>query len=754
MKKYIILFLSALALCSCAKGPEMPAPYVEVNQDYIVVPSFSIAYGITVESNTQWKLSVPESWVSASVTSGAGNADLVFSVQDNMGGARSCVVELSDLKSKVVKPIRIDQNGTNGPEYLPVATIRQMETSGPHTLASGRLKAFVLSNYSEANYANGQMALGDSFTAPSSGINVLSADGYVAFEQGCEVDVDLKGAVLSRQDGVLTLALASRPQQTRTSTVSLVPCDVSYSQMQSGNYESMYVRIKNFQVLEEYVGGTYVRSPVLEDESDNHVRLAVREDASFSAAFYNRGKGDISGIARPLAGGMPVLEPTREDDAPFSRLRFGAPGVEELPYVFSFLTWQDLDGCPKYLIYHELTYNPATKLVQGVVAEDEDESVAATLELTAYGEDETKINGQKTWYWSEYAGHDNVMCTGFVSQDCKTTPTAECGWWWNVPLKTSLPAKINVSFGLAGTNYALREWLLSWSKDKRTWHPAESSVFIELSRTDGAYYLYYTVPLTLTESFNSGDTFYVKLCPQGSQGCNGGMGLDGHGSSCQINLHSALVISEEVEQRTKVPANAYYFEPFDRLTAGMDYFYGEKLAAMLNYSGGEYSEWTPAKKMLLDMDTRDVYERPGYAQIGFVNEERGGSRTEYRNYPGTLILPELGEGGDFTLSFKAARYRNACVDRPGNRVAVPDIVHPDISKGVVRLLPEDTEAVFEETKSATAQFSGMPYDKFKTYTLTIKGATAGTKIAFTSVAATSEDMTRWFIDDITLVKNE
>ena len=94
------------------------------------------------------------------------------------------------------------------------------------------------------------------------------------------------------------------------------------------------------------------------------------------------------------------------------------------------------------------------------------------------------------------------------------------------------------------------------------------------------------------------------------------------------------------------------------------------------------------------------------------------------------------------------------MDRPGNRVAVPDIVHPDISKGVVRLLPEDTQAVFEETGSATTQFSGMPYDKFRTYTLTIKGATAGTKIAFTSVATTSNDMTRWFIDDITLIKKE
>lgn len=754
MKKYIVAFIFFLALFSCAKGPDMPAPYVEVDQDCIVVPSFGITYRVSVESNTQWKLSISDSWVSTSDLDGAGNAELSFTIQENTGAARSCTVEIADIRSKVVRPIRFEQNGTRDPEYLSVAALRQMETSDPRRLSGGRLVAFVLSRYPEANYEDGQMALGDSFTAPSSGINVITADGFVAFEQGCELEADLNGALLSRVDGILTLTLVSRPEKTRTSTVELVPCEVSFSQLQGGEYESMYVCIRDVQVVQEYVGGSFARCPELEDESGNHILLSVREDASFGAALYNRGRGDVCGIAGGVSGGMPVLRPTCEDDAAFSTQRFGPPGVEELPYVFSFLTWQQQDACPKYLVYHELTYNPETKLVRGVVAEDIDPSVGATLELTCYGADATKIQGQKTYYWAEAAGHDNVLCTGFVSQNCKTKPAAECGWWWNVPLKTSLPPNINVSFGLAGTDYSLSDWLLSWSKDKQTWHDAESIVRIDMSRTAGPYYLYYTVPLTLTENFDAGDTFYVKLCPQGSRGCIGVENLDGHGASCQINLHSALVISEELERHTRVPANAAYFEPFDKLTAGMDYFYGEKLAAMLNFSGKEYAEWDPAKQMLLDADTRDVYERPGYAQIGFVNEERAGQRTSYKNVPGTLVLPELTEAGDYTLSFKAARYRNACLDRLGNKGAVPDIVHPDISKGVVRLLPEGTQASFVETGTAVARFSGMPYDAFKTYTLTIKGATAGMKIAFTSVPTSSNDMTRWFIDDILLVKNE
>lgn len=754
MKKILFILLSLTAFYSCIKTPEMAAPYLEVNQDYIAVPSFSTECRISLESNTQWKLSVSEDWVETTLTSGVGNAALTFSVKDNEGEKRSCKLIIDDLLSKVSREIRIEQNGTKGPEYVSVASLRALEpASGSYSVTGGRLSAIVLTNYSSANYSSGQMAVGDSFSEAGSGINVKTPDGYVAYKQGSELDIDLAGATLSRQSGILTLELSSKPVQTPTSTVSITPCDVTFTQLMSGDYESMFVRVSNYQVTEDYIGGTFVRCPVLENEQGEHVRVSVREDASFSSTLYNRGKGSICGIAAPAVSAMPVLEPTREDDADLSRLRFGAPGVEQLPYVFSFLTYQDMDACPKYLKYYEQHYNPVTKLVQGIVAEDEDESVAATLELTCFGEDETKIANQRTSYWSESAGHDNIVCSGFVSQNCKTTPTAECGWWWSVPLKMTLPPRINISFGLAGTNYALREWLLSWSKDKHTWHPAESSVTIDMSRSEGPFYLYYTVPLVLTEPFSSGDVLYIKLCPQGDRAVVGSTGQDGHGSSCTVNLHSALVISEESEQRTKAPSDAFYFQPFDKLTAGMDYFYGDKLAAMLNYSGSEYAAWTEAKKPLLDFDTKDVYERPGYAQIGFVNEEKGGSRSSYKNYPGILVLPVLGEGGSFRLTFKAARYRNACVDRPGNRGSVPDIVHPDISKGVVRLFPEDTQAYFEETKTSIAQFSGMPYDKFRTYSLTIKGATPDTKIAFTSVPQSPEDMTRWFIDDITLYKD-
>lgn len=732
----------------------MASPYIEVNQDYVVVPRFSTVCQILLESNTRWTLSVSEGWVDATVKSGVGDASLSFSIQDNDGEKRTCRIVVKDILSKVSKEISIEQNGTKGPEYITVASLRAMEpASGAYSIAGGRLSAIVLTNYSSANYPVGEMALGDSFSDAFSGINVKTPDGDVSYKQGSEVDVDLAGAILSRQGGILTLELSSKPQQTLTNAVNITPCDINAAQLLSGDYESMFVRVSNYQVTEEYIGGTYVRCPVLENEQREHVKIYVRETASFSSILYNRGKGSICGIAAAPVSGMPILEPTKEEDADLSRLRFGSPGVEELPYVFSFLTYQDVDGCPKYLKYYEQHYNPATKLVQGIVAEDEDESVAATLELTCYGEDDTKIANQRTSYWSEAAGHDNIVCSGFVSQNCKTTPTAECGWWWSVPLKMTLPPRINVTFGLAGTNYALREWLLFWSKDKKNWHAAESSVTIDMSRSEGPFYLYYTVPLTLTETFNSGDVFYVKICPQGDRAVIGSTGQDGHGASCTVNLHSALVISEESEQRTKVPSGVFYFQPFDKLTAGMDYFYGDKLAAMLNYSGNEYASWSPAKKALLDADTKDVYERPGYAQIGFVNEEKGGSRSSYKNYPGTLVLPVLGQGGNFRLTFKAARYRNACVDRLGNRGSVPDIVHPDISKGVVRLLPEDTEAYFEETKSSVAQFSGMPYDKFKLFALTIKGATSDTKITFTSVPKSSEEMTRWFIDDITLYKD-
>ena len=87
---------------------------------------------------------------------------------------------------------------------------------------------------------------------------------------------------------------------------------------------------------------------------------------------------------------------------------------------------------------------------------------------------------------------------------------------------------------------------------------------------------------------------------------------------------------------TSKPVGAVYFEPFDGLTEGLDYLYGDKLAAMLNYCGSDISEWSAELKN--GLSGTHVRQRPGYAQIGYV-ESQAVKRTEDKNEAGALLTP-------------------------------------------------------------------------------------------------------------------
>ena len=146
------------------------------------------------------------------------------------------------------------------------------------------------------------------------------------------------------------------------------------------------------------------------------------------------------------------------------------------------------------------------------------------------------------------------------------------------------------------------------------------------------------------------------------------------------------------------------------------------------------------------MSGHDVYERPGYAQIGFVDTERSGSRREYHNTVGALESPALGVSGDLTLTLEAAAYRSPAI-RPGAAVTTPDVGSPDIPTGVIELVGGGLINGSETAKIQQMSTTGA----FSTHTFTILGATPQTRIRFTSAPAEGE-FSRWFIDNISVTK--
>lgn len=743
MRKNIILCLAAvLTAISCVKGPDMPMQTLAVDKEAIMAPSMGAEYTLYVDSNTAWKMKdIDAEWIVPSVLESVGSSGLVLTIAENNGEERAGTVCLASNDNGVSAEIKIVQSGAEADGFISISALRQMEKADASVTVNApdlKIKGFVVTDAAGGNWLSGNVAVEDSFKEPNSGMNIQIEGECEDFAQGEEIAVAVDKAILERNaDGFLTLVPKSVPAKTESTPVSLKPFTVKASDIAEGLYESMYVKIDGFQPIESAVGGTFGTSPVLENEDAENVRMMVSGDAVFSVDNYNPGVGSVCGIAGP-AGDVPGIWPLLKNSVSFSEMRIGVkPGIRKLPYVFSFYCYEQTNKMSKYLRFNTLDYNANTQLLQGTIAEELDETKGVWLDVTAYGSDKSKIYGPN--YWAEPGAHDNINTSGFVSLECKTTPTAECGWMLNVPLQMEMPADFNVSFGLSANNkYTLGNWAVSWSLDKTEWNEA-GRIVMEKPKTGGSYYLYFTVPVHMPVPAASGSMLYIKIVPKGSDGTDGYKNADGHGSSCYVCLHSAIILSHEEEGNTAVPAGAVYFEPFDKLTAGMDYFVGDMLGGLANYCADGIDKWSAEKKRGLTGSF--VMERPGYAQIGYVNTETAASRSVYVNNAGSLTTPALGRGGDLNLSFKACTYRTPAI-RPKAVTTTPDVGSPDITSVVVEIIGGGT---VEGRTSVTV--TGLPTASFKTFHLKIDGATPNTQICFTS-APEEGGFSRWFIDDI------
>lgn len=753
MKKLIYLLTTLLlAAISCKKEVALPMQIINPDRESIVAPSFGADYEINVVSNTAWELdAIAENWLTSAFEEAVGNSGFTLTVSANDGVERSAEIVLRSADGNLSRKIEITQLSGNGDGPLPLSAVRAMEKKGSsYVFPTGNIAGFVSIDRENGNYPLNTVFIQDSFTQKSSGIAVCCED-MPAFDFGMQMSLDLAGATLKRsEDGVLTLYPAEMPATGECSPLEIVPPVLEYEELATGNYESMLVKLNKFQPVADYVDKEFGSSPVVENRSGQQVKLTVKADALFSEATYNKGSGTVCGIAVAKSDGRPSVRPQNTDAVKFGKFRIGElPGIKSLPYAFSF--YCDIHNSKtnaaemKYTDYTPLTWMAATKTISGIVATEKDENIGSYLEMTAYASDLSKtLSGKgQTNCWSEPGGNDNINTAGFVSPDSKTTPSAECGWWLTVPLQTDLPSKFNVIFGLAGADWSINRWKLSYSHDGNNWIES-GDVTLGHACSGGSYYYRFCVTVTPDSPFEADNNLHLKLTPCGTDGCNpSNFNADGHGSSCYIRLHSAIILQDATEQSTAVPEGAVLFEPFDKLTQGADWFYGDRNAALANYCGSKITVWKSDQSR--GMTGTEVYERPGYAQIGFVNDETTGSRQKYEGVKGSLTTAPLGQAGDFTLSFKAAAFRTPA-NRPGENSTVPDIISPDITEAVVTVNGGGTI-----NGATSVKVSALPTDyRWKNYSFSIKGATAATTITFTSAPAEGQ-FSRWFIDEI-LVK--
>ena len=438
-----------------------------------------------------------------------------------------------------------------------------------------------------------------------------------------------------------------------------------------------------------------------------------------------------------------------------------ATGITGLPYSFSFYCNTLKDGDLKYITAGSLTESDLItmgagafegylyKQQTGVVATENDPAVGASLSFSTVSyyknnSEEKTAKGGLYFYKTENA-HDNVNTCNFCTRDGIDGLPFECGAYLSVPLQTNLPSSFYLSFGLAlqANGWGVNNWAAYYSNDNVSWIKAGETVTVEDYVKNASNYYYFQVKAETPEAyFRKGGMLYLKLAPVGytSVGSKGAR-CNGFGTSCATRFHSAITISAVEVEKSSAVSGAAISEGFDSFNGGLDYFIGDRLAAMANLCGSEGS--------LSGYTLSNVYQRPGYAQIGFVNSQTMAAQKDMttKNLLGSLTTPAVGKAGNLTLSFKACAYRSPAArtgvygDSSQDWLAKSDGYTPDIT--TIRLSITGGGTIDGAT---TVDIADISTSGWQTITKTITGATADTKIEFTS--PTDGLFHRWFLDDI------
>jgi hypothetical protein len=89
MKKLSLVLAMGVAIMSCSKKNDAPAPYLNFNQTALVLPPVPGATAdLIVESNIEWNVSAGADWLQLSKTSGKGNDTIHISVSKDNEGAQ------------------------------------------------------------------------------------------------------------------------------------------------------------------------------------------------------------------------------------------------------------------------------------------------------------------------------------------------------------------------------------------------------------------------------------------------------------------------------------------------------------------------------------------------------------------------------------------------------------------------------------------------------------------------------------------
>lgn len=738
---FALLFVPVLAAACVNQDVDLPNASLRADKTQIAAPAMESDFTVALKANCNWQVVIEDEdaqWLSSSPKTGLGNADIVLSLMPNTSTVRDAEVTIrstDDPSQTLTVFVKQSAHGS----YLTIAELRSLAlnlTVGTpeYTITEDKkICAIVNTAAIGANLPGGVFGIQDA-KEPGSGILVRTEElSWNDF--GEELEIPVKGAVLTRDgNGILELHPAADAAivRTETSNVQLSPVVISHADYVAKTYESMYVALETVQAVATELTATMDGRVEFQDEDNERYAVYTWSGAAFVGAAMPTGSGRLAGIAS-LVDGEVVLLPVTAEDFALSGNRFGAASGIRLPYIFSFKAKgaSDADG----MYYNTMRMSDGSTWTNFLSAPPAKQIV----------EPNDGSGVTMTFYRSKASSNGNNNGVRFRVNADKLDNIFSLQLWdtgnpypyvlLTYPIAETVSGTLWLSCSVTGTNYAPRNYTVQSSTDNTLWETC-GDLLIPSGKRNVPHF--FSVPVTLHETLRKGSTLYIRIMQKEDIRIGGDTKATEGGEG---RLHAAIVLDRPSSDLTTFPAGAIYTEGFDRIYGGVDYLLrSDKLVNMNVFSGNDISIWNEAEKGGLTGE--NVSARPGYVQIGHAPFQAT-LPNALSCQVGQLTTPALSaltEATDIEVTLKAMAYKT------GSMMADAADKEGDMTSFKVEVIGGGT--IDGETSKV---ISGMNYQSFSDFRFLVNGATSATQLRFTSEAAEGS-FTRWFLDDICVVK--
>lgn len=738
---FVLVFVAVWAAACVNKDVDLPKSSLRTDKTQIAAPTMESDFTVALKANCNWQVVIEDEdaqWLSISPKTGLGNADIVLSLMPNTSTIRETEVTIRSTDDPAQTLTVFVKQSAHG-SYLSIAELRSLASNltvgtPEYTITEDKkICAIVNTAAIGANLPGGVFGIQDA-KEPGSGILVRTEElSWNDF--GEELEIPVKGAVLTRDgNGILELQPAADAAivRTETSNVQLSPVVISHADYVAKTYESMYVATETVQAVATELTATMDGRVEFQDEDNERYAVYTWSGAAFVGTAVPTGSGRLAGIAS-LVDGEVVLLPVTAEDFALSGNRFGAASGIRLPYIFSFKAKgaSDADG----MYYNTMRMSDGSTWTNFLSAPPAKQIV----------EPNDGSGVTMTFYRSKASSNGNNNGVRFRVNADKLDNIFSLQLWdtgnpypyvlLTYPIAETVSGTLWLSCSVTGTNYAPRNYTVQSSTDNTLWETC-GDLLIPSGKRNVPHF--FSVPVTLHETFRKGSTLYIRIMQKEDIRIGGDTKATEGGEG---RLHAAIVLDQPSSDLTTFPARAIYTEGFDRIYGGVDYLLGsDKLVNMNVFSGNDISIWDEAEKSGLTGE--NVSARPGYVQIGHAPFQatlpnalscKVGQLT-------TPALSALTEATDIEVTLKAMAYKT------GSMMADAADKEGDMTSFKVEVIGGGT--IDGETSKV---ISGMNYQSFSDFRFMVNGATSATQLRFTSEAVEGS-FTRWFLDDICVVK--